>query len=1792
MASTKITYVTGTAEVRRRGTSGDSHTTMSRGEQHFVTEPSSPLQMTYVDGKCPCCPYGYHIDLDFLNFCSDLESGSTLKHLKRIQRTKRNLRKSMEIMLNEQEGIKADPNSAPPDIVMSTEAERLMHMVNYEQSATVNILRQIDSSVRSGVVSVEAGAWKNEATEEDTREPRSHNGPTYKNPPVVVLSRADSLNSLSSSSTMSSEVALLHQVELIQQQQSVQSNRSVTKVVEQPVLEMATAEMKHYSTITPLVEQPVLEMATAEVKHDFTITPPVEHLVLEMATAEMKHYSSTSSAQLADVSVRIDQTDSSSSVKSKRKQNFLAEVSATYRAPDMDSSRAPDTDASRAPNTDSYRAPGTDSSRAPDTDASREPAEVNESSVQSLREAMAAGLQRIKVLEEQVKTIPILQVRISVLKEEKRLLNLQLKASRSTSGPLTSTVGVGDDSIDLELDKNKSAHSPRMFSHSASTSINTSTPKKDLTMKSSPPTLPKPVKTTSVAVGNHSVLEPYNLQPDLPTGYTIRENETAFGIYSKTVFEKQSSAFDKRQEQLLNSSVQQRSSYNIPNNNKSTSNIIEPARDSNQSKITYNQTQKNSSDVVTRTVGVGDANVFEDSKLQVHERELRTVIIGQNNTVAKRNVGIECRVPTRDVGVLFISEEEKPATRTIGVNVNYDTSGIFTSLDFKGERELRVALQGVLHRSVRSVGTSCRMTEDTTEHATMTDLNVGVSVGCGDEEQRVDVEVRPAVVRKSVAVSCRPDVGHKYVSTDVDWAKDASTNTYQVDAFDKGLMTDKVKQAFASTNTVPILNHAASNQTDQNVFISLDQVRHSGSNTENITRYSTGVSTDVIVTHNACINTSEKVTDKIKQAFASTNTEPISNRPASNQTDQKVFVSLDQVRHSDSNTENITKYSTGVSTDSIVTHNACVNTSEKISELFSEAFNKENVDNIRSEESLHGKTETDRNTLDEVRTKSTENFRESKDIKTSDSVRTTDAAVQEQVISEHSDHESSFLGKSEYTKKSSKYDYGNTHYSSLEISSRSAPGHQSHTSSKRSVTSNQEDFNNSASILEKIVPDNADEKFSETVVEHFILTKDGKQLISEEKITTSAAGTNRSFRQYAHNSDHTTEEDTGSNGKLSSQNITTHGSQTGSWDRTNSSSYKSDKTSENILTDNSNISVVSSQYQVAESLTHDSSMSDSNKLSDDSLSTFESKRSEQNVHNQESRLKHSSKSESSSEIIYSMRRAGSVEDFMPNDIRKYMSINPAVNKDSGLDESMIHMLSSDLNNSTSFSGATVALDVNERKTAKIVNMKKISKVGGLSVLPEIKISQCSDFQEDSDDEKKEVVEETFVKSEASICGEKSETSEQHETNAPSSATAATDMSRCLQDQGQMWSNMSSCTKDERTLNSLTAGGKESYTETFGMEVSMSKDLAEGIHTSKSSKSNSVLKSIMKHSTETHCTSTKKAITFAESVTGGMGSSSEEDNNSDANSTDSYDEGSYDGQELEVTYYSKEGGSLSQGSPRIVQVFDQNIREIYELSDDVRSACLLVATYLTDSTSVQTKQLNASQETIKHEWFQLSSHKLSNAHKVEDFLSSVNEISTRLLEYIINIADANGNTAIHYCISHSNFDIASLLLDSNACDTNRRNKAGYSPIMLAGLATIQEQTQYDVIKRLLSLGAVNARATETQQTALMLAASHGRSEMVKLLIEEGADVNLQDEDGSTALMCACEHGHLGVVNILLAHPAIDVTITDSENSTALNIAMEAGHKDIGVVLYKHLNFSKVSSPGSHKKEKKFQLFHSK
>lgn len=68
-------------------------------------------------------------------------------------------------------------------------------------------------------------------------------------------------------------------------------------------------------------------------------------------------------------------------------------------------------------------------------------------------------------------------------------------------------------------------------------------------------------------------------------------------------------------------------------------------------------------------------------------------------------------------------------------------------------------------------------------------------------------------------------------------------------------------------------------------------------------------------------------------------------------------------------------------------------------------------------------------------------------------------------------------------------------------------------------------------------------------------------------------------------------------------------------------------------------------------------------------------------------------------------------------------------------------------------------------------------------------------------------------------------------------------------------------------------------------------------------------------------------------------------------------------------------------------------------------------------------------TLQHEWFRVSSQKSAIPAMVGDYIAAFEAISPDVLRHIINMADGNGNTALHYSVSHSNFEIVKLLLDA-------------------------------------------------------------------------------------------------------------------------------------------------------------------
>ncbi|KAI3368559.1 hypothetical protein L3Q82_025566 [Scortum barcoo] len=241
------------------------------------------------------------------------------------------------------------------------------------------------------------------------------------------------------------------------------------------------------------------------------------------------------------------------------------------------------------------------------------------------------------------------------------------------------------------------------------------------------------------------------------------------------------------------------------------------------------------------------------------------------------------------------------------------------------------------------------------------------------------------------------------------------------------------------------------------------------------------------------------------------------------------------------------------------------------------------------------------------------------------------------------------------------------------------------------------------------------------------------------------------------------------------------------------------------------------------------------------------------------------------------------------------------------------------------------------------------------------------------------------------------------------------------------------------------------------------------------------------------------------------------------------------------------------------------------------ACIYVKDRMEEVSSPD-KEMRQVLVVLYQEWFKVSSQKDSQADTVRLYLRQVGLTTPTLLPYVVNLTDGNGNMALHYSVSHSNFPVVKLLLDTGLCETDNVNKAGYTPVMLAALTAAESPDDLEVAQQLLKLGDVNACSRQAGQTALMLAVSHGRVAMVKLLLSCGADVNSQDREGSTALMCASEHGHTHIVRMLLETGRCDTSLKDKNGQTALLVAEGASHQDIVDLLKAHSE-NRASEPSS-------------
>lgn len=165
---------------------------------------------------------------------------------------------------------------------------------------------------------------------------------------------------------------------------------------------------------------------------------------------------------------------------------------------------------------------------------------------------------------------------------------------------------------------------------------------------------------------------------------------------------------------------------------------------------------------------------------------------------------------------------------------------------------------------------------------------------------------------------------------------------------------------------------------------------------------------------------------------------------------------------------------------------------------------------------------------------------------------------------------------------------------------------------------------------------------------------------------------------------------------------------------------------------------------------------------------------------------------------------------------------------------------------------------------------------------------------------------------------------------------------------------------------------------------------------------------------------------------------------------------------------------------------------------------------------------------------------------------------------VNKKDNTGRNVLHNLAAdkHCNWGrdvIAELLKQDIAIDgADGQDDQKRSPLHWA--ASTGKKELCEMLLRRTRLPRSNVNAVEVRQkTALHLAVTHGRDDIIELLLVYGADVMARSDGKWTALHNACEQGSVKVLKILLGAGA-DINAKLLNGMTPLHVAAQAGHLD--------------------------------
>jgi uncharacterized protein len=212
--------------------------------------------------------------------------------------------------------------------------------------------------------------------------------------------------------------------------------------------------------------------------------------------------------------------------------------------------------------------------------------------------------------------------------------------------------------------------------------------------------------------------------------------------------------------------------------------------------------------------------------------------------------------------------------------------------------------------------------------------------------------------------------------------------------------------------------------------------------------------------------------------------------------------------------------------------------------------------------------------------------------------------------------------------------------------------------------------------------------------------------------------------------------------------------------------------------------------------------------------------------------------------------------------------------------------------------------------------------------------------------------------------------------------------------------------------------------------------------------------------------------------------------------------------------------------------------------------------------------------------------------INKYSNKVNELIARGVN--LDEQDEQGWTALQLAAAYGRVEFVNSLLASRPpADPNIKNGVGRTALMYAAAlgytsivkallaagadpnATSHDPEDTSCLDTSMTLPAFNAASHDPKdtddwalegETALMLAAWSGHSDIIRLLIKAGADVNAKGGPlGGTALHSALWEGFANSIQALLEAPDVDLSQTDRDGLTVKEAARKMGREKIALML---------------------------